>query len=235
MFFFSKKVFLADALAGLIDVHNHLLPGIDDGADSLATTQAMISLYQELGFKGVYTTPHTMEDYYNNDASGITKCFENTRKQLDRSQAALLLGTASEYMLDGGFSQLLKEGNYLKLPDEQLLFEFSYFQKPNNAEELIFEMKSYDLLPVLAHPERYRYLNVPQIIDLKKRGCMLQINLLSLSGHYGTAALKKAEQLLLEDHATMVATDAHRVEHLTKIKDMQVSQKIFQKIKSLNP
>ncbi len=233
MFFFTKKTFLADALPGMIDYHNHVLPSIDDGSDSISTTIEMIALYRELGFAGLYTTPHTMEDYYNNDVGTITNCFTSTVEQLDQNDASLLLGTSSEYMMDSGLEGILKNQHYIALPGNRLLFEFSYFQKPATAEQLIFEMLHQDLDPILAHPERYRYLSIPEIVDLKNRGCQLQINMLSLSGHYGMDALKKSEQLLLEGHANLIATDAHRVEHLLKIKELKIRKKILEAIERM--
>jgi len=233
MVFFSKKHFIADLLEGLVDFHNHLLPNIDDGSDSLDTTKSMIDTYRELGFEGVYTTPHTMEDYYGNDVQSINECFENTKSLLVDESADFLLGTASEYMMDGAFPNIIQNKDYLTLPNNHLLFEFSYFQKPFNAEELIFEMKNQDIKPVLAHPERYRYLSVEEMEEFKDRGCLLQLNILSLSGHYGNDAKQKALNLLANDSYSILATDAHKVKHLTKIKEMKISKKLISKIKSL--
>jgi protein-tyrosine phosphatase len=128
-------------------------------------------------------------------------------------------------MMDAGFRKLLETDHYITLPNHHLLFEFSYFQKPDQAEELIFEMNHKNLKPILAHPERYRYLTVAEIIDLKERGCALQLNLLSISGHYGKDALNKAHALLEGNHFSFVGTDAHKLEHLTKIKETKISRK----------
>ncbi|PRP66910.1 tyrosine-protein phosphatase [Nonlabens agnitus] len=233
MFFFTKKVFLADAIDGLIDMHNHVLPNIDDGSDSLETTSSMIKWYRELGFSGVYTTPHTMEDYYGNDAEKIKSSFIETKAGLSIDDAGFILGTASEYMMDGGFEDILKTKNFLTLPGNHLLFEFSYFQKPFNSEELIFEMSNLDLKPILAHPERYRYLSIQQMLDFANRGCRLQLNMLSLSGHYGSDAKKKALDLLKGNHYSFIATDAHKQEHLSKIKDIQIDKKLVPALQRL--
>ncbi|WP_194850523.1 tyrosine-protein phosphatase [Nonlabens antarcticus] len=232
MTFFSRKIYLVDLLEGMVDIHNHLLPGIDDGSPDLATTLEMIAGFKALGFKGVYTTPHTMEDYYGNDVESIVTCFHQTKNQLG-IHADFLLGTSSEYMMDGGFGKLLETGDYQTLPDNHLLFEFSYFQKPQEAEELIFEMDHKDLNPILAHPERYRYLSPEEMLEFKERGCALQLNLLSLSGHYGKDALRKAMTLLEANAYDFLGTDAHRVEHLTKIKETKLSKKQYSQLKTL--
>ncbi len=232
MIFFNKKLFIADLLEDVVDIHNHLLPGIDDGAPDIETTQEMIRLYRELGFRGVFTTPHTMEDYYGNDVASITKCYEETQKLLG-NDSSFLLGAASEYMMDGAFGKLIKSTDLLTLPNKHLLFEFSYFQKPTEAEQLIFEMNHKEYQPILAHPERYRYLNVSEMIDLKQRGCKLQLNLLSLSGHYGNDAKTKALKLLENDSYDFIGTDAHKPEHLEKLKETKLSKKPFESLEKL--
>jgi len=225
MIFFNRKTYLADLLEGVVDIHNHVLPGIDDGSPNLEVTQSMITAFKELGFKGAYATPHTMEDYYGNDVETITDCFKETKKLLSDNHSGFLRGIASEYMMDGGFGKLLENGNYLTLPNNYLLFEFSYFQKPIEAEQLIFEMSHKELKPLLAHPERYRYLSTPDIVELKNRGCELQLNLLSLSGHYGTDAKSKASQLLESGAYDFIGTDAHKLEHLEQLKELKILKK----------
>jgi protein-tyrosine phosphatase len=233
MIFFNKTMYLADLLEGVVDIHNHVLPGIDDGAPDLAVTKTMITAFQELGFKGAYTTPHTMVDYYGNDVEAITDCFKETKKSLTEKHSSFLWGTASEYMMDGGFAALLENANYLTLPNHHLLFEFSYFQKPVEAEQLIFEMGHKELKPLLAHPERYRYLSTSEIMDLKNRGCELQLNLLSLSGHYGKEAKKKATQLLEINAYTFLGTDAHHPKHLELIRELKISKRQYEQLKQV--
>ncbi len=229
MIFFQRKVYLADLLEGTVDIHNHLLPNIDDGAGDIEVTRSMIKAYKNLGFKGVYTTPHTMEDYYGNDVKTITSCFESTKIQLT-DHDDFLLGTSSEYMMDAGFRKLLESGNYITLPERHLLFEFSYFQKPFEAEELIFEMVSLGLKPVLAHPERYSYLSVQEIISFQQRGCFLQLNLLSLSGHYGKDAFAKANSLLERNNYAFFGTDAHKTEQISEIQNIETTKRRYKSL-----
>ncbi|WP_241234632.1 tyrosine-protein phosphatase [Nonlabens ponticola] len=215
-------------------MHNHVLPAIDDGSPDIDTTGEMLDLYAQLGFSKIYATPHTMEDYYSNDVKSISDCYKKTIDALkNHEHASLLSQPASEYMMDASFEKLLDQGNYMTLPDEHLLFEFSYFQKPIQAEELIFKMQQLDLKPILAHPERYRYLKIQDIIDLKNRGCKLQLNLLSLSGHYGKDAFEKSKNLLQNGKFDLVATDAHKPAHLEKIKELMVKKSIHNDLKRL--
>lgn len=224
MWFFTKKTFLVDALEGVVDIHNHLLPGIDDGADTIETTREMISLFKEIGFKSAIATPHTMEDYYGNDVASIKACMESTQAQVNEP---FMRHAASEYMMDGNFENLIDAGDFICLKDNIILTELSYFQKPNNLNELVYKLKIADLQPILAHPERYTYItDLHDFKDLKQRGFTFQLNLLSLSGHYGHSIQKMAANLLAHKLYDYIGTDAHKPEHLIKIKEIQITTRI---------
>jgi len=228
MWSFSKKYFLRDLLPGVVDMHNHILPGIDDGAPTLAMSRNMLALYRELGFKECIATPHIMADYYGNTAASIQETYSTTTAALAGSPfEGYITGAASEYMLDDQFEALLNRDELLFLKDRILLTELSYFQKPNNLLELCYQMVTNNISPILAHPERYGYFkSITDFKDLKQRGFSLQLNILSLSGHYGDAARKMGEQLLLANMVDYIGTDAHKPEHLEKIKSLPVSKKL---------
>lgn len=227
--FFKKKVLLKEALSNAVDIHNHVLPGIDDGASDLATTQQMLALYTDLGYQKVIATPHTMMDYYGNDKTKILQTLDQTIAGLQGDQP--LQKAASEYMLDDGFMALLEKGELLFLKDKILLTEFSYFQMPHNAHDLVFAMRQQDIVPILAHPERYAYIKtLAEYEDLKSMGFDFQLNLLSLSGHYGKDAQKKAELLLSKDLYDYSGTDAHRIEHLEKLSQLKLASKVFDQV-----
>jgi len=228
MLFFSKKNFLVDSLEGLIDIHNHILPAIDDGSQNIETSLEMIKLYKELGFKGCVATPHTMEDYYGNNIEGII----NSYNQFKKNEPDFVIKAASEYMMDGNFENLIEKDELLFIKDRILLTEFSYFQKPHYVNEIVFNMSNKNITPILAHPERYRYIkNIEEYKDLNDRGFEFQLNLLSLSGHYGKDALSKTKLLLENELIQYVGTDAHKPEHLSKIKEIQISKKISTNLK----
>lgn len=228
MWFFTKKQFLRELLEHVVDIHNHVLPGIDDGAKDLAMTLEMLTIYKELGIKSCIATPHTMLDYYGNTVERITQNFSSTNESLKAiGKAGFITQAASEYMLDDGFEKLLKARNFLFLKDAILLTELSYFQKPNNLFELCYEMVTSGITPVLAHPERYSYIkNILDFEDLKARGFQFQLNLLSLSGHYGDAIKKMSLRILEAGMYDYVGTDAHKPEHLNKIKELQIPKNI---------
>ncbi|NCT17877.1 MAG: hypothetical protein COZ75_01450 [Flavobacteriaceae bacterium CG_4_8_14_3_um_filter_34_10] len=222
---FTKHVFLADFLENAIDMHCHILPCIDDGSTAMEVSKKMAELYKSLGYCGVIATPHIMEDYYYNTAVSITDCLVMFNKKMPIT-LKLPYRAAAEYMLDSGFNILLGKKELLTVSENKLLVEMSYFQKSMHTEQQIFDIQNYGYVPVLAHPERYNYMTPSESIELKRRGCLLQLNLLSLSSHYGGDVQRKAFQLLTENAITFVATDAHKPEHLEKIKQIQISKKL---------
>jgi protein-tyrosine phosphatase len=235
MIFFSKSVYLVDYLEGITDIHNHLLPAIDDGSPDLDTTLEMIRGMKAIGISKAIATPHTMEDYYDNDVAAITANFQKTKLALSATDARdFILDTASEYMMDGQFGEIIEKSNYLCLHKNYLLTELSYFQRPEHLEELVFKMCQKPLIPILAHPERYRYIkSVEDLKKLKERGFELQLNLLSLSDHYGEEAFIKATSLLDKGMYEYIGTDAHKVSHLEKIKEIKIKGKQVPSIKKL--
>lgn len=235
MIFFNKSVYLVDLLDGITDIHNHLLPGMDDGSPDLNTTLEMVQAMKAIGIKKAIATPHTMEDYYDNDVAKIAANFQETKLALETTDAKdFILSAASEYMMDGQFDQILEKSNYLCLHKNYLLTELSYFQGPDHLYELVFKMCQKALIPILAHPERYRYFkSIDDLKDLKDRGFELQLNLLSLSGHYGEEAFTKAISLLDNGMYEYLGTDAHKVSHLEKIKEIKIKKKQVPSIKKL--
>ncbi|WP_124980813.1 tyrosine-protein phosphatase [Nonlabens xiamenensis] len=235
MFFFKKKYDLVELLQGFTDIHNHVLPGIDDGAAELNDTMQMIRAMKEIGIKDCIPTPHTMEDYYGNDAEVIREKYLHTLEELKSSDVSgFIAGVASEYMLDAGFEELLENKELLCLKDNYVLTELSYFQEPANLHHLVFDIQQKGLEPIMAHPERYRYVkSMETYMDWTGRGFLLQLNLLSLTDHYGKDAQRKAFALLEKDMYTFAGTDAHRLEHVDKIGCIRLDKKQFESTKKL--
>jgi protein-tyrosine phosphatase len=235
MLFFNKSYHLIDFIEDITDIHNHILPGIDDGSPHIDTTIDMIRAMKSIGIKNCIATPHTMEDYYNNDVEKITDSYKSTKKELEATDVRdFIINAASEYMMDSQFQEILENKNYLCIQKNYILTELSYFQRPDNLEELAFKMSQQDLIPILAHPERYRYFKTIDIFqNLKERGFELQLNLLSLTKHYGDEAYKKGKELLENDMYEFIGTDAHKVTHVEKIKEITIKKKQISSIKKL--
>src|SRR5690554_1768833 len=177
--FFTKKYHIADYLHGLTDFHCHLLPEIDDGAQSPEVSLKMIGEYKSLGYKGVIATPHIMEDFYSNNTAIILAKLDEFQNFLSESGFTdFSVKAAAEYMMDKQFDSLVLKKDLLPLVGKKVLVEMSYLQKMIYTDSQLFELKQQGFTPILAHPERYVYLkDRTEVLDFKKKGCYLQLNL----------------------------------------------------------
>ncbi len=225
---FRSKKYLVDQLNEFIDIHNHLLPGIDDGASSTEESLQLIQGMLNLGITHFICTPHTMEDYHPNTPQTILKSKELLLKSLsDSFPNPPHIHASSEYMLDTNFLKILKEKTVLPLKDNYLLVEMSYLQPPLNLEEILFEITSLGYQPVLAHPERYMYLhnNYSYYKELKRLGFNFQLNMLALGNYYGSAINRVAYKLLQNNLYDFIGSDLHNEKHLSSLKSVKVGQK----------
>lgn len=219
MFFFKKKeIPLTDFFPeGFIDIHSHLLPGIDDGAKDMEDSIELIQKMASYGIKNFITTPHILGDVYPNTPEIITNKLQEVKLELvKRNLTEINLDAAAEYMLDERFSAILENGELLTLKDNLVLVEMSYFSPPLNLYDILFQLQLKGYKPVLAHPERYNayHNNFEQYHKLKRAGCLFQLNLLSLTEQYGKGVQKTAEKLLKENLYDFVGTDTHHQMHL---------------------
>lgn len=223
--FFQKKKYLVDLLEGFTDFHNHLLPGIDDGSKSVEESLEMIRKYEEFGVKNFVATPHVMGDYYPNTPETINAAFGELKPVLPED---VELKASGEYMMDQHLLNILDENLILPLHKQFLLVEMSYFQAPINLNEILFKIQNKAFKPILAHPERYVFFHSKKLEEyknLKTRGCDFQLNLLSLTSHYGLGIQKMAFDLLENQMIDYLSSDAHRLEHLEKITKIRLNKK----------
>ena len=200
---------------GLTDWHSHILPGVDDGIKTIDDSLRVLKLYDELGFSKVWLTPHVMEDYPNTPDELREKFEELKRSWTGNVKLAL----ASENMLDSLFEERLMKGDLLPIGDEErhLLVETSYYTPPMGMEELLERVMQKGYFPVLAHPERYRYMEEADYRRLKEMGVLFQMNLVSLAGGYGETAQKKAEWLLANGMIDLLGSDIHNLEAFSRM------------------
>lgn len=228
--FFQKKQYLVDLLEGLTDFHNHLLPGIDDGSPSVENSLEMILKFREFGVKKFVATPHVMGEYYPNTLETINAALAELKPVLPED---INLKASGEYMMDQHLLNILEENLVLPLHKQFILVEMSYFQAPINLNEILFKIQNKAFKPILAHPERYVFFhskNLEEYKDLKIRGCDFQMNILSLTSHYGLGIQKMAYELLENQMIDYLSSDAHRPEHLEKIAKIKISKKQAQLI-----
>lgn len=203
-----------------IDVHSHMIPGVDDGVETIEESVAMIAKLQSLGYQQAITTPHVMWDCYRNTPELVLGKLEEVREACKEAGLSIRIGAAAEYFLDEHFNHLLNtDQQMLTLPGKRLLVELPYSTPLMNTSETLFSIIEKGYQPVLAHPERYTYFySDPSIYKkLADGGCELQVNILSLSGYYGENINKMAEWLLKNNLVTFLGTDAHKIQHLEMI------------------
>ncbi len=223
MLFFKKKVLAPTDFfpEGFVDIHSHLLPGIDDGAKDLEHSLRLIKKMYAMGIKHFITTPHVLGDVYPNSSETIKEKLEVVRQALiQEGLNDISLNAAAEYMMDEHFSKRLEEDDILVLKDKYILVEMSYFNAPINLYDILFQIQLKGYKPVLAHPERYTFLHhdINTYYKLKKAGCIFQLNLLSLTDQYGKGVQAKTKELLKHQLYDLVGTDTHHENHLRLLK-----------------
>lgn len=204
------------------DIHSHLIPGIDDGAPDLSTSFYLIKGLQELGFKKLITTPHIMEDLYPNTKDIILDKINVLNAALQNQGTDTEIHTAAEYFLDERFSeQLQKNEPLLSIGGSRVLVEFSFVNPFLGFKEDLFEMQMQGYIPVLAHPERYLYLerNKKFCDELKMSGFLFQLNILSLGNYYGKEVREFAQYFIKKGYYELVGTDLHHIRHLEALHD----------------
>ena len=226
--FFTKRKYLVDYLNGFVDIHNHILPGIDDGARTVEDSLILIRGLLEFGLTNYIATPHIMHNYYDNDADTISAAMEVLKNELIKNDLKQIsIEASAEHMIDDRFELLLEHGEVMPMRNDYLLVEMSFLQASINFDEAIKKVLSAGYFPILAHPERYNYLaqNKEFFEEYKKLGVLMQLNILSLSDYYGKETKKQAHNLLEHGYIDFIATDIHHLNHLSYLKQSEISQK----------
>lgn len=194
-------------LQGMTDRHCHILFGVDDGIRTLEDSLSVLAYDEEVGIKEVWCTPHIMQDVPNTT--------ERLRERFAQLQEAyngpIKLHLAAEYMLDELFLERFNADDLLTMEDDMVLVETSTWNPPADMTGTLRKIQKAGFHPLLAHPERYRYLNEAGYERLYKMGVHFQLNAGSLVGYYGETAMKKAHDLLSKGWYTCVGSDCHRL------------------------
>ncbi|WP_343672632.1 CpsB/CapC family capsule biosynthesis tyrosine phosphatase [Chitinophaga sp.] len=232
MFFFRKKSenvgtnlpFLASIGT---DIHSHLLPAVDDGSQDLDTSIEFIEALHALGIRNVITTPHCMMDRYPNSVETLSEPYQQVKNALAEKNIPVHFHHAAEYYMDEFFEELMK-APLMTLNGELVLVEISFMSAPPQLHQWLFELSAQGYRPVLAHPERYNYYHtqLEEYKVFKQRGCLLQVNLLSLTGYYGRHIQKAAEWLIENKLIDFIGTDLHHSKHLQAIKAIGKDKKL---------
>lgn len=211
-----------------IDIHNHVLPGIDDGAKDATDSLFLIQGLHELGFRTILPSPHIASGLYANTRESITHSLTSIQSESGIKQSV------AEYMLDDFFYQELDKGLMIypnQSEKKYVLVEFPYLALPLMWHEMVFEIRRKGYQPILAHPERYNYISREEQMDkFVNVGFEFQLNLLSLSGYYGKDVKLKADTYLKDSYYRFAGTDLHHLNHLQALHAMKMDEKVSAKI-----
>jgi len=215
---FNRKRQYTDLSWMQVDMHSHILPGLDDGCRELPESLLLLERLEEMGLSQFYFTPHIFRELYPNSPASIAPAFEQLQSAVN---PIAKIGYAAEYMIDSSFDQLLADTSteLLTLPGKHILIEMSYIEESKQIEKTVFELQVAGYKPILAHPERYVfYHRYPERIKyLRDIGCLLQVNLLSIYGYYGVSEKRIARQLMEYGWVDLVGTDVHHERHVKAI------------------
>ena len=211
---FKRKPKLSELIpTSYVDIHSHILPGIDDGASTLEDTKFLLKEMDQLGFTKVITTPHTMNNVWDNTAETIQNALSKVKSELI---LPFEIEEASEYLLDESVITKAKNKELLTLKENFVLVELSYLNASIQLYDFLYQLQLSGYHVVLAHPERYFYFhtNKKEYQKLKKAGCLFQLNLLSTVGYYGKDAAEIANYLLKKEMYDFTGSDIHHKNHI---------------------
>lgn len=196
----------------MIDIHSHVLPGIDDGAKTIEKTLEMLKIAEKNGIKKIVATPHFYRGYYENNYENICKIVQEVNIKSKKIEIDVEIFPGQEVFLDNHTVELFKEGIIKGINGTKyMLIELPMETMPKNALDVIYELRIQGVIPIIAHPERYKYIiEKPSLInEFIDEKCLFQINSGSIEGIFGSKVKKTAETLVSHGNCEFIASDAH--------------------------
>lgn len=229
MSIFSRKISMLDSglLEGFIDHHSHLLPGVDDGFETAESSLEALDYMQQAGVAEIWFTPHIMEDVPNRTAD-LKQHFETFNAAY---MGSIRLNQAAENMMDNLFNERWEARDLLMLTGNHPLIETSYFRPPMEMQGIIGEMLNSGFRPILAHPERYKYMEQSDYDELKELGVIFQLNLGSIAGSYSPTTKEKAEWLLQKGYYNLMGSDIHNLPFYRHTVNAPLSKKTIDRLR----
>ncbi len=199
--------------ATLVDIHSHILPGLDDGANSLHASLELAREAVSDGIKAIVATPHTMSAKYTNEAADVMKAVDAFQAELKKAAIDLTILPGQEVHLTGDLVSALDQGKLLTLADSKkyLLIELPDRDLPLFTHNVIFQLKSRGIMTIIAHPERNNYLleHPEELNKLAERGALFQLTSASINGAFGKRIADFSIELLRRGFVTTIASEAH--------------------------
>lgn len=229
----------------MIDFHSHIIPNIDDGAKNVEQTFNMLREAAEAGFDGVVATSHYMENCYESPSEERKVWLDAISQGLEKDNVNINLYLGSEVYFSKDILHLIETKRVSTINNSRyILFEFPMNTKPMGIDDVIFSLLEHKYIPILAHPERYTFVQEnPNIIcSLIEKGVLMQSNYGSILGQYGSKAQIVLEKMLKNNLVNFLGSDAHRDKSIytkidkasSKIKDI-IGKKAFDEITHYNP
>ena len=199
----------------MIDLHCHILPGIDDGAENLEASIAMAEKAISQGITHILCTPHHNNGKYTNPKSEVVSRVLNLQEELDRRNLPLTVLEGQEVRITGDLMEEIENGQILftDLDDTYILIEFPTMDIPAYTENIFFQLRRMGKIPVIVHPERNaKFREDPnRLIEYLEMGCLAQLTAPSYVGIFGKSVQKTAKEMVEHNLVQMVASDAHGV------------------------
>ncbi|MBA2421854.1 MAG: capsular biosynthesis protein [Chitinophagales bacterium] len=209
------------------DIHSHLIPGIDDGAQTEEESLHLIEGLYNLGYRKLITTPHIYHSRFNNSPEIIKEGVQKLQATCDSRGFNITLQAAAEYFFDNYFFEYIENRSLLTFGKHYVLFELPMNILPAIIDEIADNLRNHGYTPVLAHPERYTYLHDKKMAAYKKlkdQGILLQLNIMSLTGYYNAAVKHAAQNLVKYGMIDFAGSDIHRQKHIAVLRFAQQDQ-----------
>ena len=197
----------------MIDFHSHIIPNIDDGSRSVEETFNLLKEAQEVGFEGIVLTSHYIEGYYETDAPERDIWVKAISDNLKTKGIKTNLYLGNEIYISDNMMNLLIDGKASTINNSSyVLFEMPMNAEPMNLYDVIYSLEENKLIPVLAHPERYSFVQKePELVyDLIQKGVLMQSNYGSILGQYGEKAKMTVKKFLEANMVHFLGSDVHR-------------------------
>lgn len=230
-FLFRKKKYEPIPIFEVLgtDMHCHLVPKVDDGSKCIEESVECMKALASVGYKKIILTPHFQTPRFENDEDDIVRRYEEMKRQAsDMGVEIDICGIGGEYRIDSGFAKRLENPRFLQIGGKYVLVEFSLHQQMMGCDEMIFDMQMKGYEVILAHPERYPYLNDggSRMEQLKNQGVFFQVNVLSLGGFYGEEAKRRAFEMVEGGLVEFLGTDTHNSMYAQALIDLTHNRKV---------
>jgi len=231
----ERKLSKATDIPVTTDIHSHLVPGIDDGSESMEESISLIKALQQMGYKKIITTPHIMGDFYKNTSTIIREGYAALKEEISKQQIDIELEVACEYYIDDHFMNLIEKDDILSFGKRYVLVESNTINYTEIVRKAFFNLGIAGYQPVFAHPERYYYLwkDFNRYHEFHDMGIYFQLNIVSLAGYYSSTVKGIAEKLIDARLVDFIGSDLHEMRYADAMMAARFSP-YMNKLKDLN-